>query len=277
VTSEQYLGRVEAALRDLPWRTRRDLSSELRAHLAELPADTDLAQRLGTPERYAADLRSSAGLERGRGVTGFLRARRPRNVILVVVLLVVIGLAIGGVAWAQSYQPLGFSGSAEFPRDAKTELTADGFSQSAVFHNGRPFQLGVQIQNNGRFAVRVLGVPYSSEVPWLSRTLPWSARLLMATETAVRLPPQLAAHGGHGWHQGPFKPFHPFDLEPGRSAFLLLKGVFANCHVMISVGSIPLPDFPVRYRFLWKTATAHIPLEGGLMINPMNNPRIRCP
>ena len=76
---------------------------------------------------------------------------------------------------------------------------------------------------------------------------------------------------------GPFKPFRPFDLEPGQSAFLLLKGVFANCQVMISHGGIRLTDFPVRYRFLWKTATAHIPLEGGLTINPKNNPRIRCP
>jgi hypothetical protein len=99
----------------------------------------------------------------------------------------------------------------------------------------------------------------------------------MATETSVRLPPQLASHGAHGWHQGPFKPFRPFDLEPGQSAFLLLEGVYANCQVMISHGTIPLPDFPVRYRFLWRTATAHIPLEGGLTINPKNNPRIRCP
>ncbi len=278
MTSEDYLRRVDVALRDLPWRTRRELNSELRGHLAELPADTDFVERLGTPEQYAADLRSAAGLERGRGVTGFLRARRPRNVILAVVLLILIGLAIGGAAWAQGYQPLGFSGSAEFPRDSKTELTADGLSQAAVFHSGRPFELGVQVQNNGRFAVRVLGVPYSSEVSWSSKTLPWSARLLMATETSVRLPPLPGAHGGgRGWHQGPFKPFRPFDLEPGQSAFLLLKGVFANCQVMISHGSIPLPDFPVRYRFLWKTATAHIPLEGGLTVNPKNNPRIRCP
>ena len=79
MTAEDYLRRVDVAVRDLPWRTRRELNSELRGHLAELPADTDFVERLGTPERYAADLRSAAGLERRRGPIAFLRARRPRN------------------------------------------------------------------------------------------------------------------------------------------------------------------------------------------------------
>ncbi|HEY7422261.1 MAG TPA: hypothetical protein VH541_09630 [Gaiellaceae bacterium] len=276
MSPEDYVHRVDSALGDLPWGMRRELVSELRGHLDELPADTDLEARLGAPEQYAADLRSAAGLERRRGPIAFLRARRPRTAILAMVVLVVIGLALVGAAWAQSYQPLGFSGSVVLPRDAKSDLTVNGISHSAGFHNGRPFELGVQVQNNGRFTVRVLGVPYSSEVPWLSGTLPWSARLLMATETAVPLPPTLAGHGARGWHQGPFRAFRPFDLEPGQSAFLLLKGVFANCHLMISAGTIPLTAFPVRYSFLWKTATAQIPLAGGLTIVPPNNPRVGC-
>jgi uncharacterized membrane protein len=60
VTAEDYVSRVAFELRDLPWGTRRELLSELRVHLDELPAGTDLAARLGPPEEYAADLRSLA-------------------------------------------------------------------------------------------------------------------------------------------------------------------------------------------------------------------------
>jgi len=89
VTAEEYVRQVDFRLRDLPWKTRRELVSELRAHLSELPAD-ELAS-LGTPEQYASDLRSAAGLERRRGPIAFLLARRPRNLVLTVVALAVIG------------------------------------------------------------------------------------------------------------------------------------------------------------------------------------------
>ena len=59
-----YLARVDAALADLPADDRGELLDELAAHLDELAAEGDgpLESRLGTPEEYAAELRSSAGL-----------------------------------------------------------------------------------------------------------------------------------------------------------------------------------------------------------------------
>jgi hypothetical protein len=108
LTAEDYLRRVGFALRDLPWSNRRDLISELRGHLKELPAGTDLEARLGPPEQYALEMRSAAGLERRRGLIAFLRARRPRNLILTVATLTLIGFAIGAVKWIDSYQPLAF-------------------------------------------------------------------------------------------------------------------------------------------------------------------------
>lgn len=276
MTADDYVRRVDVALRDLPWHTRRQLVSELRGHLGEVPADTDLEARLGNPEQYAADLRAAAGLERRRGPIAFVLARRPRSVILVLVALIVVGLAIGAAFWIQSYQPLAFAGIETLPAGSKNTLTVNGYAASVGYHKGRPFQLGFMVQNTGRFTVRVLGVPYLSDLPWLKK-LPWSARLMMANETAVSLPPSLKGHEGeHAWHQGPFRPFQPFDLNPGQARFLLLKGTYAHCGVMISHGTIPLPDFPIRYSFLWKTATAHIPIPGGLTIVPPNNPRIGC-
>src|SRR5207253_8264504 len=185
--------------------------------------------------------RAAAGLERRRGPIAFLRARRPRNVILTVAVLAVIGLAIGAVAWIQSYQPLAFAGAETLPRGSKNTLTVNGYAASVGYHKGRPFQLGVEVQNTGRFMVRVLSVPYSSGHPWPGK-VPWSARLVMATETAVPLPPGLIGRAGHGWRQRPLNPLHPFDLEPGPPRFVLLKGGYANCPLVISVCTIFLPE-----------------------------------
>ena len=94
MSPDEYLRNVSYSLNDLPWGMRRDLVAELRAHLDELPPGTDLETRLGRPEEYAADLRSAAGLERRRGPIAFLRARRLRNLILVVLSLTLIGLGL---------------------------------------------------------------------------------------------------------------------------------------------------------------------------------------
>ncbi|HEX4323216.1 MAG TPA: hypothetical protein VHZ77_01145, partial [Gaiellaceae bacterium] len=94
----------------------------------------------------------------------FLLARRPRNLILVVLTLTLIGLAIGAVAWIHSYQPIAFGDTSQFPAGAKRLPGLNG--ESVVFHKGRPFRLGVNVFNNGRFAVRMLGVPYASWLPF---------------------------------------------------------------------------------------------------------------
>lgn len=245
MTAEDYLRRVAFELRDLPWQLRQDLVAELRAHLSELPADTDLLARLGTPAEYASDLRATASLERRRGTIAFLRARRPRNVILTVVVLTAVGLATGAVAWIQSYQPIAFAGAALDPYGAKED--AGGSAESVVFRNGQAFRLGITVQNTGRFSVRVLGVP-------LSGGLPFAARLLMS---GPRRDP-----GAHP----PFQRFRPFDLKPGEIRVLLLKGVFTRCRAFAPAGTVGVPAIPVRYRFLWRAATIAIPLPEQLAI-----------
>lgn len=76
-----YLQRVDAALADLPADERGDLLDELATHLDELATEGDMAleARLGTPEAYAAELRSSAGLPPRAG-SG--RAARWQSVLL---------------------------------------------------------------------------------------------------------------------------------------------------------------------------------------------------
>lgn len=62
---EDYATRVRAALSDLPDADRDDLLADLADHLAEVAGedpDRRLADLLGPPEDYAAELRISAGL-----------------------------------------------------------------------------------------------------------------------------------------------------------------------------------------------------------------------
>lgn len=243
MNADDYLRRVDAALSDLPWSVRRDLMAELETHLEELPGDE--AARLGTPEEYAAEMRTAAGLERRRGVIAFLRARRPRNFILTILLLTAIGGTIGSVGWIDSYQPLGFGGGSQFPASARGVLGVSG--ESVVFRKGKPFVLGVEVVNSGRYSVRVLGVPFAGPNPW-------TARLLMTR-------PNRSGGGG------PFERFRPFTLRAHQFVFLLLKGVYA-CHTGWAKGSAAtFSDFPVRYSFLWRTTTTSIPLPEQLAFN----------
>ncbi|MEO3775298.1 hypothetical protein ABGB16_00300 [Micromonospora sp. B11E3] len=59
----EYVARVRAALADLPPAVRDELTEDLPEHLAEVAAEGDgpLADRLGAPEAYAAELRAAAG------------------------------------------------------------------------------------------------------------------------------------------------------------------------------------------------------------------------
>lgn len=266
MTAEDYVRRVADELRDLPWATRRDLVSELRVHLSELPEGTDLEARLGTPETYAADLRAAAGLWRRHGAVAFVRARRPRNVILAVVALAAVGLAIGAAAWVQSYQPLAVRGSAPLGGDSLV-----------AFQSGRRFRFGVDVMNTGRFTVRVLGVgsPFSGGAHVF-------ARLLMSREIGgvKTFAPQLCKSGrrslfwacGRGFvrPRGPYEVFHPFDLKPGQARNLLVRGTYGSCTGASSLPGLQVDDLPIRFSFLWKKATARIPLLRERSIIPPN-------
>ena len=239
MTADEYVRRVSFWLSDLPWRTKNELLSELRGHLAELPPEADM-RTLGAPEQYAADLRAAAGLERRRGAIAFLRARRPRNLALVFLTLIVIGLAIGAVVWIDSYQPIVFAGVTQLPLDSKPTPGAAGVT--VVFRKGHPFEYGITIHNDDRFTVRVLGIP-RGPLDF------FRGRLMMSKDQTGRL------------DERPLERFHPFDLKPGSFRWLVFKGVYA-CTTGAQRGlGVTRLDFSIRYGFLWRTATASIPLE----------------
>jgi hypothetical protein len=240
LTAEDFR-QVRFALRDLTWSIRRDLMVELREHLDELPNDTDLRERLGPPAEYAADLRAAAGLERRRGPIAFLRARRPRNLILTVLALTILGLAIGAVEWVDSYQPIATGNTTDGPLDAVASPTGDGVY--VVFHQGQRFRYGTTIWNRGRYTVRVLGVP-------IQYGLPISYRLLVSAPTTFN----------QGGIPEPFTRFRPFDLRPGEQRGIVFSGVYAEpCHSRGAGLSRGWGSIPVRFSFLWRTETVDVP------------------
>jgi HAAS len=243
VTRDEYVRNVGWWLRDLPWSTRRDLLAELRGHLDELPADTDFLAQLGPPETYAGDLRAAAGLERRRGLIAFLRARRPRNLILFVLALTVAVLAIGAVVWIDSYQPIVYGNATQDPLDSKPSPGQPGVT--VVFRKGRPFLYGVTIRNGGRFPVRVLGVP-RDVTDFLK------ARLFVNKPNPAE-------------DERPLERFRPFDLHPGETRWLVWKGVYA-CTTGMGGGAVTQEAIPVRFSFLWRTKTAFVPAQDPLTI-----------
>ena len=259
MTAAEYVRRVDRALRDLPWAERQNLAAELRDHLAELPVDADLVERLGAPEKYAADLRAAEGLERRHGAVAFLRARRPRNLVLAVLAAIVLVLAIGAVAWIQTYQPIAFDGATVWPQHVK--ISPDNKSGSVVFHEGGIFTYGIEITNTGRFSVRVLGLTdLASGLSGLTRglddpPLPFTPGVIVS----LPLPPDRTGP--------PYRRFQPFDLEPGQRRLLLLKGRYTNCRAFYGGATgEEIVTFPIRYRFLWRTATVRITLPNPLTI-----------
>ena len=240
MTKDEYLREVSWELRDLPWRKRRELVADLRGHLDEAPLD-----QLEPPRRYVAELREAAGLGRCHGPVAFLRARRPRNLVLVVVLLVVGALLGSAYAWVQSYQPLVMGSVSMVPLTSHTEAAGETV---VTFHDGRPFRLGFSIRNDGGFAVRVLGVP-------LPGTLPFDTRLFVSRPLYhLRNVP------------GPLAPFRPFDLQPGEERMLVLRGTFAHCQDYAGSTQIGLSSMPVRSRLLWRTQSIDLPLQSTLII-----------
>ena len=242
MTRDPYVHAVEMQLLDLPWRVRMNLVADLRVHLAEIPVGEDLVTRLGSPQSYAGELRSAAGLAPQRGPIAFLRSCRPRNLVLTIALLTVVGAAAAVFTWASSYQPLGPGATGVHP----VVFSQGALSETvAPFRNGKPFQVGFSVRNSGRFAVRILDVPLEGDHPFIARK--YTAR---SDERGT----------------GPPVPFRPFTLEPGRERLIVLRGRYANCSQWVAGSSVGYEAMQVRMRFLHWTHTVFVKLFSPLVI-----------
>ncbi|MGH8891811.1 MAG: HAAS signaling domain-containing protein [Actinomycetes bacterium] len=92
--AQDFLDGVAAQLADLPQDDRADLLDEVAGHVDEVAAESNspLESRLGSPEHYAAELRTSAGLppalvrtRAGSAAVARLRAFRQRPAVIALV------------------------------------------------------------------------------------------------------------------------------------------------------------------------------------------------
>jgi hypothetical protein len=290
-----YLERLSSAAHDLPQARRRELLSEIEQHIRQAVTQTPptnraemvaLLEQVGDPAEIAAaaDDRADGSLQ---GSIASPRGRRPWRRIIALVALAVIVLAIGAAAWIQSYQPLSFAPADVLTANSVNTFGENGHGAWVGYSNGiggphRPF-FGVTIENTGHFTVRVDGI--GSYAPLLPVLRGWSSRLLMARGTFVQEPVRGPVAGGgripphRVWKRGRLRPFQPVDLAPGQIVMIVLRGVWhMDCEANVSAATTTPPmSFPVKYSFLWKTTTTHIPLPGGLRIAPPNHhPRTNC-
>ena len=89
--AEAYAARVDAALSDLPPDQRSGLTHDLAAHLTE-PGDSGapLIDELGTPQEYAAELRSTLPTVMPVPAAAGVNRRRPAFAVVAVALLAVL-------------------------------------------------------------------------------------------------------------------------------------------------------------------------------------------
>ena len=243
MSHEQYLAEVEGCLTDLPWRDRKRLVADLRVHLGEIPAGENLVARLGSPQSFVAELRGTAGLTPRRGPIAFLRARRPRNLVIGLVVLAVAASIGVGVAWARSYEPLTTGSTGLNPIPSHQGPVGETV---AAYRDGKPFQIGFSIRNDGRFAVRVVSVPVASVAG------PFTVRAYVVpseTDDAARA-----------------VAFRPFTLEPHHERLVVLRGTYSHCHSLASGASITILSLPVRARFALWTRTVWIALTDPVVI-----------
>ena len=59
---------------------------------------------------------------------------------------------------------------------------------------------------------------------------------------------------------GPYTRFHPFDLQPGQARLLFIEALHPSC-TEAPGSTFVVNGFSVRFSFLWRSATALIPLD----------------
>jgi hypothetical protein len=198
------------------------------------------------------------------------RRRWPR-VVLAVVLVVALG-AGGFLIWAANYQPIAFGGMTfTWPGDATpkpgqpmTQYVADELQYGSTFivyakHKGDRFGFEYSIANRGPFGVTVLGLDKS--------TLPvgsaqYAIESGIDTYSGLRAPDSPTFR----WSAAPVSlPKDAFDTRLGAT-FTYIGCPKGTTESRNGGGSQGRSDFGVRYRFLWFTHTAEVPMPQALTL-----------
>ncbi|HEV7680227.1 MAG TPA: hypothetical protein VGQ42_16820 [Candidatus Dormibacteraeota bacterium] len=259
--ADAYAVAVGRELRDLRRQRRRRLLDDLRRHLSELPAGSDLAATLGAPKRYAEDLRSSNGIAPPHGWGRVRRVPVRLRVALVLALITAVAASIGGV-WISQYQPLvrglsySLSGTRADPVFGGASNVVVDFQQSAMY------QFDFAVRNGGSVGVDVVDVPLQ-----LLHGFP------LVMEEVLVMPPRAYCCRENA------RPFQPFSLAPGEERGLVFRSVMEHCQSFPDGGSISVSSLDLRFRVLGITKTQKVDLPAPLAVRMpgTDTPQCRLP
>lgn len=141
---QDYLDRLAGAAQDLPQARRDDLVGEIEQHIRQAVAEKPPATRdemlallaqVGDPAEIAAAAHDPVDASAQDAVAPLRRRRRKLRVALVV-LAVVIALAAGFAAYAQTYQPLAFAPAAVLTPNSVNTYGEGGHGAWIGYHRG---------------------------------------------------------------------------------------------------------------------------------------------
>lgn len=234
-----YVDEVARRLRDLPPAERAEIEADLRRHLVEIGCVTgpDCIDRLGSPERYAAELREGLGLGEYR------RPRRRLPIVLIAVIVLVGSAAV--IALARRDDPLpedfqavsgplmstvGGDAADTFGTDVQLVIDAGGTARYAmVLRNTSDETLDVDALGVGfvRWSANGSAVYGGEPEPTTDSTDVTMSQLWSPDVRVARLADPTDV--GIDEHERTGEPFTPFRWEPGDAYLVSLSGEVAPC------------------------------------------------
>ena len=139
---------------------------------------------------------------------------RPRTIIVMLVCTVMVASIVAGAIWIAHYQPLQF-GSTVASGTARHRSLQAGPAREDQYTSeiGKNFAVGYYLTNSGTFSVRVTGIALQKvTVPWSN----WRVELGPA-DNSMGSPPEVLPR------------FSSFELRPGQSRAIVMRGDFLGC------------------------------------------------
>ena len=256
--ADAYAAAVAFYLRDIRRAQRLRLVADLRQHLAEMPAADDFTATLGPPRQYAAELRSSNGIEPARGLAR-LRRFGPRWWISATLALMVVTFAVVAGVWLARYQPLEIGGWESIPGKGVDYAFGDNSNIVADYQDGVQYQFAVSVHNNGPLDVEITDVPLRN----------FMVGPVLIDE--MRLDPP------HEYGAAEPAPFHAFTLPANDERGLVFRGVLTKCDLMPDGGASVLDGFEIRYRVFGIVKSQTITLRNPAAIRMPGTASSHCP
>lgn len=245
---QAYIAEISRRLRDVPFVQRRPLVEQATDHLAERPpADSpaELSDALGSPDDYAAILRSAAGLP--SRFSRWERIRGQRSGSLIAEMTVVIALVLGSIGtwtWFTAVPTIVNPCFGTYASEVET-LEAAGVSERVVTYHAQE-----------RLGILVCPLSRDSGVTIERIRIP-QPRVALAEPVGYEVP--VVESGGK--FMGRAGPLQPFDAHAGgsHSGQIRIWLEFDNCGTE-GFHSTRFDRLRVGYKYRWRHRTVDLDL-----------------